>query len=523
MDFLSLAFVLFVGIALILYYVLPGRYQRLILLLSNLVFYLICGKWNLIFIVLTSATVWFGAFILDRISDRYKEARKAPELSKEDKKKIKNRYQNYKRLVLWTVLLFNFGILAYMKYLRVLAGFKGGLLLPLGISFYTFMATGYLIDIYGNKYASERNFFRFLLFISFFPQLVQGPINRYDQMAPQFNEVHKIDADRMKRGVLLILYGLMKKYAIANMLSGSIESVLGGQINTMPGSLIVFAILMYSAEQYADFSGGIDIVMGVALLFDIRMMPNFRQPYFSTSLGDFWRRWHISLGAWMRDYVFYPFALLKPIQNFGKWCTSKFNKHLGRVLPAGIANILVFFLVGLWHGAAAHYIWWGLYNGFVIAISDILEPFFKGLSKKMHLTEDSNGMRIFRIIRTFIIVNIGWYFDRIDDLGRCLSCLGRSVTAFGPSMFVPSFKLVLLNSNEGSPIYAAGGMCLAFLGCVIVFIVSFLKEKGIDVACNVSAIMRKSGFGFAVVALAMLVLISFVFMSSAGGFLYANF
>ena len=128
---------------------------------------------------------------------------------------------------------------------------------------------------------------------------------------------------------------------------------------------------MYSFQQYADFSGGIDIVTGAAQLFGIELAPNFRQPYFSISLGDFWRRWHISLGSWMRDYVFYPFALLKPVQKLGKKISKRFGKHLGVVLPASIANILVFFLVGIWHGPEVHYILWGLYNGIVIALSDI--------------------------------------------------------------------------------------------------------------------------------------------------------
>ncbi len=523
MDFFSLAFVLFIGAALILYYVLPGRFQKVILLFSNLIFYLICGKWNLIFILFTSVTIWAGALLMDRISDGYKEAKKDPELTKEQKKILKNKFQNRKRILLWTVLILNFGILAYMKYIRVLAGFRGGLLLPLGISFYTFMATGYLIDVYGNKIGSEKNLISFLTFVTFFPQLVQGPINRYDKMAPQFAVVHTIDIQKVKRAAILILYGLMKKYAIANMLSGCIESILGGDLNSMPGSLIIFAILMYSAEQYADFSGGIDIVLGVALLFDIEMMPNFRQPYFSTSLDDFWRRWHISLGAWMRDYVFYPFALLKPVQNFGKWCTKKLNKHLGRVLPAGIANILVFFLVGLWHGASAHYIWWGLYNGIVIVLGDLLGPFFAGLSKKMHIPEEGRGIRVFRIILTFIIVNIGWYFDRIEDMGRCLICLKRSVVSPAFSSFGSAFKQVLLNSNELSPIYAAGGMILAFIGCIIVFAVSCAKESGHDVYAKIDTSLKKTGYGFAAIALLLLVLISFVFMSSAGGFLYANF
>ncbi|MCR4989594.1 MAG: MBOAT family protein, partial [Lachnospiraceae bacterium] len=377
MDLFSIGFVSFIAVFLILYYVLPKRFQPVILLFANILFYLVAGKWNLIFIMVTALTVWAGALKIGSFSDEYKKKRKDAGSDKEEKKRLKEKYLRKKRIVLALVLLINFGILAYMKYFRVLAGFKGGLLLPLGISFYTFQAAGYLIDVYGGKYDPEKRFPDFLLFVSFFPQLIQGPINRFDALKEQFKKDHVLTSEKVKNAVFLILYGLMKKYAVANMLSDSIEAVLGGDTASMPGSLIVFSILMYSAEQYADFSGGIDIVLGVAKLFDIEMMPNFRQPYFSTSLEDFWRRWHISLGAWMRDYVFYPFALLKFNQKAGKWSSEHINKHFGRVLPAAISNIVVFFLVGIWHGAYLHYVLWGLYNGLIIALADMLSPVFQ--------------------------------------------------------------------------------------------------------------------------------------------------
>ena len=313
------------------------------------------------------------------------------------------------------------GILAFFKYNGLLGGVLHGwraVAMPLGISFYTFQAISYLIDQYNGKYPAERNFLHFLLFVSWFPQLLQGPIGRYDKLRSQFFRENHWDGDRIKRALLLILFGLMKKYAIADMLVGSISSVLDGDISRLPGSLVVFAILLYSAQQYADFSGGIDIISGVSLLFGIELAPNFRQPYFSTSLGDFWRRWHISLGAWMRDYLFYPFALLKPMQNFGRWCTKhmgKNGKHFGRVLPAGIANLVVFFVVGIWHGPQLHYVLWGLYNGMVIALSDLTEPFWKHLAAKLRMNTESRGFHVFRIVRTFVIVNIGWYFDRISQ------------------------------------------------------------------------------------------------------------
>lgn len=208
--------------------------------------------------------------------------------------------------------------------------------MPLGISFYTFQAVGYLIDCYRGRHPAEKNFARFLLFISFFPQLVQGPINRYGELEPQFMARHTWDWERTKRALFLFAFGAMKKYAISNLTSPTIAAILDVEdASSLTGAMALLAILLYSLQQYADFSGGIDMVLGVAQLYDIQMMPNFRQPYFSTSLGDFWRRWHISLGAWMRDYLFYPFALTKPMQRFGKWATKHGGKHFGRVLPAG--------------------------------------------------------------------------------------------------------------------------------------------------------------------------------------------
>lgn len=523
MDFFSLAYILFVIIALLFYYRLPEKYQWVVLLVANISFYLICGKWNIIFILITSLSVWLGGRKLSSLSAMHKVLKKNKDLSKEDKKSLKNKFQNRKRVVLWAVLLLNLGILALIKYFKAFPA-ATGLLLPLGISFYTFQAIAYLVDVYGDKYEAEDNYFRFLLFVSFFPQLIQGPINRYDKLGEQLKRVHKIDAERIKKALMLILYGLMKKYAIANMLVDSIEAIIASPVDSVPGSLIVFAILMYSAQQYADFSGGIDIVLGVALLFDLEMMPNFRQPYFATSLGDFWRRWHISLGAFMRDYVFYPFALLKPMQKFGKWCGKHFGNHFGRVLPAGIANILVFFLVGLWHGAESHYIWWGLYNGIVIALSDLCEPAFSKVFPALHIKSDSKGVHIFRIIRTFVIVNIGWYFDRIEDFGQCLDSLVRTFAHFNDLDFAWGVGNVLLNADTTDANYVLGRMAMATLSCVVVFVMSVLFENGVDVFGKVG---KEKTIGihrtFLSLLFIFLILLSFVFMTSTGGFLYANF
>ena len=523
MELYSLLFILFIGMIMLFYYTFLKRFQWILLLAASLSFYFVAGSGNLFFILITALTVWGGGYLISNISANFTAYKKAhKELTKDEKKALKDKALLKKRLVLVAVLLINFGILAYIKYWNYIFKTSAGLLLPLGISFYTFQSISYLIDMYNDKYASEKNFFRFLLFVSYFPQLIQGPINRYDKLGVQFGSVHEFDLERTKRALLLILFGLMKKYAIANMLSDSISLVFDGNLIGMSGALFVVAILMYSIQQYADFSGGIDIVMGVSELFGISMMRNFRQPYFATSLGDFWRRWHISLGAWMRDYIFYPFALLKPMQNFGKWCGKHFGTHCKRVLPAGIANILVFFIVGVWHGAEMHYVAWGLYNGIIIAISDLAEPAFKKLNALLHINSDSKGMHVFRVIRTFFIVNIGWYFDRIYKVSDSFYCLNRTFFHFNHYDLKFNLNTVIFNESLTTPLYTMCCYIIAALATVVVIISSVLKENGVDVYAFIQKKNIVIRWGILLIMI-FLFLGSFMFTTSAGGFMYANF
>lgn len=300
---------------------------------SALSFLAASGWQGIFFLFFTALTVWGGGLWLARLDADCAARRKAPGITKDEKKAVKAKTQRRKKGVVALVLVTNFLVLGYFKYwsyfVRLLAGAVAatapsalGLVMPLGISFYTFQAIGYLIDCFRGRHPAEKNPARFLLFISFFPQLIQGPINRYGAMEPQLTAAHSWEWERTKRALFVILFGAMKKYAIANLTAPTIAAILDRNDPTLAGSMALLAILLYSLQQYADFSGGIDMVLGVAQLFGIEMMPNFRQPYFSTSLGDFWRRWHISLGAWMRDYLFYPFALTKPMQRFGKWATG---------------------------------------------------------------------------------------------------------------------------------------------------------------------------------------------------------
>lgn len=527
MELFSLWFVCFLIISLAAYYItgkFASGYQWIVLLVASLVFYGWTGINNLAFIVFTSLTVWGGGVLCDRLSDSFAEKKKSGGLEKSELKALKEQLARRKKWITAAVLIANFGILAFLKAgnqaLEAVMKLSGGefrplgLVLPLGISFYTFQSAGYLIDVSNSKYRAERSYPRLLLFCSFFPQLIQGPINRFDELSETLYTPRKLNAEHVKRALLLILFGLLKKAAIADLLVDGIGEVFDNVSPGISGSTVIFWILMYSLQQYADFSGGIDMVMGVAQLFGIDMMQNFRQPYFAVSLGDFWRRWHISLGAWMRDYVFYPFALTKPMQGLGKLANKKLGKHFGRTLPAVVANILVFFIVGIWHGTESHFILWGLYNGIIIGLSDLMSPLFEKLGGLLQVNTSSKGFRVFRIIRTFIVVNIGWYFDRIYDLKDCLLCMRRSVTDLRLSELYPTLT--------GMVYFQESRFLIVILSTVFVFVNSVIRETGRDTydVLHRRNIVLRWGIYYAML---LLILAAHTFVTISGGFMYANY
>lgn len=400
------------------YYIAPRRFRPWVLLAFSYGFYAARALTGLPFILLTTLTTYLAALRIGAIAGQTKQRIRAGKaaLTQEEKKRLRSEGKRRQRVWFVAVLVLNFALLAVLKYTDDVIGLFGasplGLLLPLGISFYTFQSMGYLIDVYNGKYAPERNLARFALFVSFFPQLIQGPIGRYDQLGPQLERGNDFDWENLQRGFLLILWGLFKKLVIADRALPAVNALFGAPTGTYGGAAAVLGVLLYSLQQYCDFSGGIDLVAGIAQQMGIALAPNFKRPYFAVSLGDFWRRWHISLGAWMRDYVFYPFALTRPVSRLSKAAKARFGTEFGRALPAALGNILVFLLVGVWHGATGNYILWGLYNGVILAFSALMEPAYKAWNAAHAKLAASRPFHVFRVLRTFLIVNIGWFFDR---------------------------------------------------------------------------------------------------------------
>lgn len=507
-----------------LYYLCPLSFRPAVLLIYSMALYASGGKQALFFILITILSTYTAARMIGRIAVQGKKQIK--EADSAEKKRIKQKVRSRQRAILFLTLILNFGILVILKYIPGMPGFVLNqafslagrsapavrLFVPLGISFFIFQSAGYLIDVYNGKYSPEKNLFHYALFVSFFPQLIQGPIGRYDHLSAQLKEPHRLEISNIRNGLMLILWGFFKKKVIADRAFDLIETVFS-DYTPYGGAVIVIAVLFYSLQQYADFSGGIDLVTGSAEMMGIHLAPNFRRPYFSVSLGDFWRRWHISLGSWMRDYVFYPFALTRPMQKLSKAVRKTAGVEAARALPAAIGNILVFLLVGLWHGAEGNYIAWGLYNGLILAVSALLESSYKRFGVRHAALVKSRSFYVFRVLRTFIIVNIGWYFDRAIRLSDAFSMLGRT-------LIMPRFSQLFDGTLLSLGINAAD---YAILGCALLVLVtvSVMQERGIHVR---QWMMQRPLLVRWTLLYALLFFTMFCYVPSSGaGFIYAAF
>lgn len=511
MSFVSNLFILFVIISVVLYYIVPRNHRWGVLLFISYVYYMLAGPQYVLYLLFSTAVTYVSAMLIGT------EVEKKRDKSKNGKSKDRQ------KCFLVAGLVLNFGMLGVLKYMgfvfeNINALFGTGLpgmrfLLPLGISFYTFQSSGYLLDVYWKRVRPEKNVLRYALFVSFFPQLLQGPIGRYSRLAQQLYTGHSFCLSRIRFGCERILWGYFKKLVLADWAAVFVDAVFL-QPDTYQG-LSLLGVLFYSVQLYADFSGGMDVALGVAQLFGIELDENFKRPYFAVSLTDFWHRWHITLGTWMKDYVFYPLSLSQRMRRLGDACGRRLGKRTGRKIPICIANLIVFFLVGIWHGAQWKFVAYGLYNGLIIAASGLLADTFKTWKKKVRVDEKNLLWKLFCILRTFVIVNISWFFDCTETVGDAFRMMGSALTKWEPSVL-----LSIPAGREGTA-FTPYALLIICGGSLLVLAVSLLQERGIRIR---ESIAKRPVF--VEIGLYTLLLLSIGFFGSSAavrGFIYAQF
>ncbi|MCR5311235.1 MAG: MBOAT family protein, partial [Lachnospiraceae bacterium] len=380
------------------------------LLAASFFFY---ASWNLKYTSLLAVSIlitYFGGLIISRTGDP--KIRKASLIS---------------------TIVINLGILAVFKYLDlifhslgVVVSMFGGqgpvnpleLLLPVGISFYTFQAIGYTIDVYRGTVEAERNLIRYALFVSFFPQLVAGPIERSENLLSQIRRMEKeklTSADNLVRGAYTMLYGFILKMIIADRAAVYVNLAYDSKSWVyFTGLEIFFGAVLFSLQIYCDFAGYTYIAIGAARTMGIEIRDNFRAPYLSKSIREFWDRWHISLTSWFRDYLYFP---------LGGSRKGKVRKYV---------NILIVFLIsGLWHGAAYHFVFWGLLHGTFRVLGELTEGLRSKIAEKLKYDRNTLAHRAFQVVLTFFNVTVFWMFFRAESVSQALVMLGRMFSGFG--------------------------------------------------------------------------------------------
>ncbi len=488
MTIVSLKFILFVAAVVLAYYIVPKKVRWLVLLSGSLVFYWLNSKWLVAVLLVTSAVTYLFGWLLQQGNDKHKNyLSDHPEITGEEKKARKEKLKKKNRRILSLGIILVLSALLFLKYFnffgdnlnRLLSKAGAGwtiptlnLLLPLGISFYTLQAIAYMVDVYRSKIRADRNLAKFLLYMSFFPQIIQGPIPRYKQLANQLYEGHSFDYKQLCFGAQLMLWGFIKKLVIAERLAIPVNHLFG-HYTEYSGLILFFAVILYGLQIYADFSGGMDIVCGVAQMLGIKLEQNFRQPYYALSIEDFWRRWHITMGSWMKDYVFYPLSLSKAFTNLSRKSRKVLGQYAGKRLPTFLAMFIVYLCVGFWHGANWKYVIFGIWNGTFIMFSILLENIYAKGRKLCRIDEKTITWRMFRIFRTVVIVSFGRFFSRADNASVALDMFGKTFRNWRDLTFITNGSLLKTGLSN------ANWILLIFL-ILTLFYVDFKHEHGVS-------------------------------------------
>lgn len=391
MSFVSLEFLLFFPLVTLIYFSLQNDWQKIWLLLTSYFFYM---YWN---------PLYLGLILFSTVVD-YTAARAiadAPSPARRKQWLAFSLVTNLTTLFLFKYFFFfNVNAARIFRLFDIPYEFEGlDLLLPVGISFYTFQSISYTIDVYRGKLKPEKQFIHFATYISFFPQLVAGPIERAGNMLPQFRDAHTFDYGRAVEGLRRILWGVFKKIVVADRLAIYVN-VVYGQPRDYDGAVLAVATVFFAFQIYCDFSAYSDIAIGTAKILGFDLMENFRQPYLATSFRDFWQRWHISLSTWFRDYVYIPLG--------GNRVT----------LPRLYANLMIVFLLsGLWHGAGWLFVAWGGLHGFFLIAERMLEGALGKSSWKLPI--------VVRGVIVFVLVTVAWIFFRATTIGDAFYILSH--------------------------------------------------------------------------------------------------
>ena len=369
---------------------------------------------------------------------------------------------------------------------------------PIGISYFTLSAIGYLMEVYWGNCKAEKNLSVVALFVSFYPQIISGPISRFKDMSSQFKMKHSLEYDNVRSGSLRMLWGYFKKLVISDRVA-SVVQVIYGSYEERSSFALVLAMILYAIQLYTDFSGCMDIIVGVARSFGIVLPENFKSPFFSCTISEFWRRWHITLGAWFKDFVMYPVLKTKGLVNLGKRAKKTFGKKYGKKIPTYLSLIIVWFLLGLWHGGVSHFfISSALIPCTYLILGDFFEPQFDRIKEKLKINKNNFLYLSFQRVRTFTLIGISWIFISTEDVFKGLGVITGLFANYGEKT-----DIMALLAEGGIGI---GSILILSVSLVLLWIVDYLeyKEKSVIDFLDKTPLLLRWGVIYFIIAMVFL-------------------
>lgn len=468
MTLTSFSFLCFFAVVLVLYYIIPSKCQPYFLLLSSLVFYHFAATdFTIIYIVVSILSIYFGS--------RFFEKQK---IVVTENQNLKEQCDKKSKRVLIAVLFINIGMLVALKYMNffiVNINILGELfhldyrinsvrwIASLGISFYTLQMISYLLDCYWGTIAPQHNFFKFALFACYFPQMISGPISRYSQIGEQLCEKHTFSYKNVTFGLQRMAWGFFKKLVISERLAVIINTIYGNS-ETYCGLYIWIGTFAFVLQLYTDFSGCMDIVIGVSECLGVMLPENFNTPFFSRTIQEFWQRWHITLGTWLKDYIMYPILKSELWIAMGDKLKKRYGKKISKKVPMYLGMLILWFAMGLWHGTGWKYIVGeGFWFWILIVLGQLLNPMFKKIIEVFKINTECFSWHLLQMIRTFLCFSVGMVFFRANSFTNAVNLLRDSLK---------------LNLSIHNPGVTKVDFFILIVSISILFIVSILHQKG---------------------------------------------
>lgn len=528
MSITSFQFIGFIFATLLVFRLFPAKKQWWVLLAASVIFYLSYSVAGIFVMIGTALLTYFSGITVQKYKDELsawlKENKKIAD--KETCKAKKALYQKKQKTVVSITVAVIIGILFLCKYYKVVAvdfnhlfntqlWTAQNILLPLGISYYSLQLIGYLIDVNRDIISAEKNPLKVVLYGGFFLSIMQGPFNRYNDLMPQVcaEEREKLSYQEFKFAVLRIAGGYIKKLCIADQVG-----ILAGEVfrnyTNYSGLGILLGIFCFAVQLYTDFSGYMDIVIGIGQLFGIKMPENFTQPFFSKNISEFWQKWHITLGLWLKDYIFYPILKSKTFRNLGKWLSGKVGKEASRKIPTYLGMLILWTLIGTWHGAGFNYIFSvGLLQFIYIFLGEICDPLFIKVKGLLRINEQKLWWHVFQSLRTTALMMFAWIFFNTRTFKDALGMIRNIFVLPG----ISQMQDVIHTGVEGA---LAINWFIYLAVCVVALVVvDLLHESGKSIRVMIS----QKPFGLRLLFYCMLAFIIIIFGAYGDKYVASNF